>query len=268
MVDLNWDQIKSKPTKDHKVKGEILIGMRDKLATQDADLKDVRSKLSSITSERDATAQKLSDATAKAEKLEHELQGSRSSFEDQASSQASELEAATTRANELDARLKESEAKVSALESSLQGATSRADQGEGKASELAIRVAELEAQVTELESKVTSAEDDLAKVLVERDSLKASLQGYIDASTPEIEPEAPVMVKESINVRACMTCKQYVMLREDYKHQRAAEIFDMYHRGHMISTLDLDEVKDKKYLTKTDEFLKKADGAEAVTDQE
>ena len=47
-----------------------------------------------------------------------------------------------------------------------------------------------------------------------------------------------------IRVRACIKCRQYVIIRpSDPQNQVLIKTFESNHRGHTVITVDLDEVK-------------------------
>lgn len=84
-----------------------------------------------------------------------------------------------------------------------------------------------------------------------------------EVTPPSRKSRKTSTVDESQSVRAYMTCRQYVFLKKnDFRHQKAAELFDGMHRGHIISALVLGEISSNQFSSETQEFLNKVDGAE------
>ncbi len=70
----------------------------------------------------------------------------------------------------------------------------------------------------------------------------------------------PLSIGDFMKVRACIRCKQYVVIKEGYKNQLAIKIFEKDHTGHNLGTLDYNDVKDKGsgFESKTNEYTAKA----------
>ena len=99
--------------------------------------------------------------------------------------------------------------------------------------------------MSHLENDITALEGEKAKLQQEVDDLLAPQRAL---TTPSMKDQ---------NVRACNTCKQYVLMKEgEYKSMRAMQIFEGAHNGHMLATLDLSEVP-KGYEDRTVEFIEK-----------
>ena len=50
----------------------------------------------------------------------------------------------------------------------------------------------------------------------------------------------------NLRARACTKCEEYIVIHPDNPiNQKQVRIFDLYHRGHTLVTLDLNEVKGK-----------------------
>ncbi|HME53474.1 MAG TPA: hypothetical protein VKM55_14715 [Candidatus Lokiarchaeia archaeon] len=73
----------------------------------------------------------------------------------------------------------------------------------------------------------------------------------------EVQIPARVMPEDDMEtVRACNTCKQYVLALKGYKYIRVVKLFDATHRGHMLATLTYGDVKND-FTSKTEEYLEK-----------
>ncbi|MHA1269991.1 MAG: hypothetical protein ACTSPY_09425 [Candidatus Helarchaeota archaeon] len=46
-------------------------------------------------------------------------------------------------------------------------------------------------------------------------------------------------------VKACHSCKEYVILDASYESQKLERAFDSKHRGHMVQVVQFNEVKEK-----------------------
>ena len=60
-----------------------------------------------------------------------------------------------------------------------------------------------------------------------------------------------------MKVRACLKCKQYVIIKEGYKAQQAVKIFEKDHTGHVMSTVDYTEVKNG-FESVTNQYMDRA----------
>lgn len=62
-----------------------------------------------------------------------------------------------------------------------------------------------------------------------------------------------------MKVRACLRCKQYIVIKEGYKASQALKLFDKDHAGHNMGILDYNEVKSQAagYESKTNEYMDK-----------
>lgn len=48
-----------------------------------------------------------------------------------------------------------------------------------------------------------------------------------------------------MRARACIRCREYILLHPEVPNQMLERVFEKNHRGHNLVTLELDEVKDK-----------------------
>ncbi|MBD3186852.1 hypothetical protein GF325_08510 [Candidatus Bathyarchaeota archaeon] len=265
--DISWKDIENKPGKKHKVRGEALLGLKVELVKREGRISDLQGQNESLEKQigklRDQLGQSMNNSTM---------------LEEQVTKKGEYI-------NRLEGRLEELKGKVEfhlQNESTLQGQLDEFKVELEGVNQVKKRLQqekeELVQQRDELESKLFSAEarnsrmvatylDAVAKL--ERDV--ASLEHEKELLVDEIlagREQAPQQgnlpsskhiptVSDESNVRACMTCKQYVLIKDgDYRYQRAIQRFEGYHRGHMLGTLTFSEVK-HGFSSKTDEFLNK-----------
>nr|MDO8118680.1 hypothetical protein [Candidatus Sigynarchaeota archaeon] len=61
-----------------------------------------------------------------------------------------------------------------------------------------------------------------------------------------------------MKVRSCIKCRVYVVLKEgSVQNQKAIRSFEKDHIGHILATVDYNEVKDE-YKSQTNEYMEKA----------
>ncbi|MHA1793867.1 MAG: hypothetical protein ACTSVI_14585 [Promethearchaeota archaeon] len=60
-----------------------------------------------------------------------------------------------------------------------------------------------------------------------------------------------------MKVRACLRCKEYVLIKDgSFKNQQAVKLFERDHNGHVLASIDYTEVKDS-YKSRTNEYMDK-----------
>ncbi len=61
-----------------------------------------------------------------------------------------------------------------------------------------------------------------------------------------------------MKVRSCIKCKLYVVIKDgSVQNQKAVRNFEKDHIGHILATVDYNEVKDD-YTSQTNEYMDKA----------
>jgi len=229
-----FDKIAMNPDKEFKVFGRDILAFKQQLDAQKAELDKLHANLADLVSERRKLDTGLQVERSRSEELEKQiatLQGDYKSrdlkvhsMEDEVASKLKKME------NEMAAKIKEMQDKIQDLESREQ--------------EL---IKEREAVIVERDAKIAAVQD-------ERDILVAKLS-EMQKMVPKAEPVPDI--DDQAMVRACMTCKEYMLVDEgNYKNTRAMILFDTAHRGHMLGTLTHGEVKGG-FLPKTRAYLEK-----------
>ncbi|MHA1847521.1 MAG: hypothetical protein ACTSYS_15650 [Promethearchaeota archaeon] len=256
---IQWDKIGQKPEKSYKIPGQVLLNLKKKIALLSRSNDELEKRLSKeingkgeLMAELSVAREKVSINEAKILEKEEIIKSHAreiSSLKDERDSLR--MESAALKDDYLSKiRLRDEEIRI--LEFKMEKAKQLMD--------------ELEQKVfheQSLNSLNVARYIFMLALFQKKLAMMARENMFLIDKVVELETEreikvTPVQDHQVMNVRACMTCKQYVLIKDDdYLYQRANELFKGYHRGHMLGTLNYNEVK-KGFSSRTQEFLEKA----------
>ncbi|MHA1683543.1 MAG: hypothetical protein ACTSUE_21570 [Promethearchaeota archaeon] len=252
---IDWDKVQAKPDKAQKVPGTTLLGMRDAINSSKAEIERLKAEVSTLSgakSDLEGKVSKLeSDVTTRDETISG-LEAELSSVKDNLGSIQREKEVQRdSLERERDGLKQDLEEKLDLAGERLRGIEEKLFLTQAGKNRL---VADYLSREANLEKTISDLEHE-KRLLVDKIVLMET-QGV----TPKAEIEAKMLIASTTiaadnNVRACVTCRQYVELVEGkYEYQRAMAIFEGHHRGHMLSTITMSEVP-RGFTAVTEEFL-------------
>ncbi len=285
-----WQKIQEKPDKEHKVPGRSLLAFRNELDAQknmisslkteiekmkadssqnvnalqhdneiirenvnacEKEIREQRAAISRLEEDNSSLRKEIEIIEANKSKIEATLNQDLQKEKNAAIELKAELEKARDALQSVSAILSGAQAEKTTMEASLKGEIEKRQQ-------VAENVqAQLEGVLESKQRELDALEADLAKERENVDKLADKILELEDELKPkEIMPKAEADL-DLTAVRACMTCKHYVLVKDgDYKYVLAMQSFDTHHRGHMLGTLTYGEVKNT-FSSKTAEFLEK-----------
>ncbi|MEX2682897.1 MAG: hypothetical protein Q6373_015010 [Candidatus Sigynarchaeota archaeon] len=259
-----WDKIENQPEKEHKIRGRDIIEFRSTIEAQQGALDERNRKIKQLETEKASVESALNAERARAADLERRLSTLEHDYKNKVA-KASSTEAEVQRLQEkiagLEGHGKEIESERDRAKQELEAMGRQIENFKRDIGDLQARVIAIEAERAEkgelsarLQQEKEQLEKEVADLQQQRD---AALEQYVELEKTIKKPKA-LDQSDLATARACMTCKQYIILTEgDYNSVKAIRLFDATHRGHMVSTVTYSEVKNG-YTSKTDEFLEKS----------
>jgi DNA repair exonuclease SbcCD ATPase subunit len=205
--------------------------MERKIATLELDYKNKDAKARLLENEMGRRVQELQAKIAELQDREVNLEKAKDRIDKEKQAREQELEAMTREINVFKNNIGILQARIVFIE---------AEKGEMDARTMAEKT-RLAQQVHDLEEQRDAAIDKLME-------MEAMHKKTEHLSQPD----------DLDTTRACMTCKEYILYKEDdYRYTKALHLFDAFHRAHMVSTVTASEIR-SGYTSKTKEFLDKS----------
>ena len=257
--DIPWEKVQDKPNKNFKVSGSLLIEFRKKIEDQKGKISELDASINELKGIHSKKTKEHAGKIENFEKTLFNLEKAIEEKENQVKLMQEDLESKSRNMNDtiqqLEAREREILDELEAEKQQKMELGSKIADLHGKIKLLNENSFHLEADKSWLTARAITRDLKLERLERENDAL---IDKIIDKKMGDAGKFEPSVDFEEFHtqVRACMTCKEYVLAKQEYKYQRAVQIFDASHRGHMLGTLTYQEVK-QDFSSKTDEFLQR-----------
>ncbi|HME53037.1 MAG TPA: hypothetical protein VKM55_12520 [Candidatus Lokiarchaeia archaeon] len=261
---IDWEAIQKKPGKDYKLSGTMILDFRKTIESQKEELTTKSSKIKALEDEK---AKMQADLEAKANDLAKKIETIEKERDDKIKSLEQEMATKTESIKEQEDLNKQMAEKLDTAAGSVIEQTSAVAEKDACIEEKDARIAELENELAKRQDTIQQLESLAESAAADKDRLEQEIKSMEEQQDTlvnkvmdledKIQKPARVVTEDDMEtVRACNTCKQYVLALEEYKHIQAVKLFDATHRGHMLATLTYGDVKDD-FTSKTEEYLEK-----------
>ncbi len=268
---IDWEKIESQPDKEHKILGKDIITFRSTIEGQKGEIDRNMAAIKALGDEKQKLQSMMQSERERADDLAKKVESLKDAAKDgNAYAQTLERENEAT-VQALKARIQQLETLEKELASKLDMSASTVIEKEGIIAEKESAIAALKSEIIKVQEQnkqvVLEKENVVASTKAEKEKLEQEMKSLEDQrdtlvdKVMELEDKVqkPVRItpaEDVETVRACVSCKQYVLAKEEYKYIQAMHLFEAAHRTHMLATLTYADVK-KEFSTKTQEFLDK-----------